>query len=358
MNIRKILKRSAAPALAAVMALSGCRAKNSGLGKLTGAHLPDSWDSRMEIWAAPAYSRNGSKLLEMDIDFDTNETEAADAYRDCILNNSSERAKEIYDTFTYFSCLEPGIESKAFDDRPSLIPYYAKGGSDRAVIIIPGGGFGFKSINTDDAQGKEIAQALSSEGIHAFVLYCRTNPYVYPTCVLDLQRAVRYLRFQCEFFGFDPEKISLIGYGSGAYIAADYISHVQGTDRFPEDYVMDYMDEIDDSVQKAALISPVLSFEDHIPMLYGLYGKDACETADGIENLLERTDLSKHTGRTIPQMVICGAADSIYKPARTASYITAAQNAGTEVSVSVIEKGTHVLEARTYRKDLISWLKQ
>ena len=86
-----------------------------------------------------------------------------------------------------------------------------------AVIVLPGGGYGYKSMDGATYEGQDIALALNEAGFSAFVLHYRSNPYEYPIPQLDLHRAVRYLRANAEDFGFNPANIGLIGFSAGGY---------------------------------------------------------------------------------------------------------------------------------------------
>ena len=59
-----------------------------------------------------------------------------------------------------------------------------------ACVVAPGGGYGFLAPH----EGMAVAAWLASHGVTAFVLRYRLLPYQYPAPLLDMQRAVRYIR--------------------------------------------------------------------------------------------------------------------------------------------------------------------
>src|SRR3712207_7956862 len=59
-------------------------------------------------------------------------------------------------------------------------------------------GFVFKTIDGSGQEGRDVARKLQERGINAFVLHYRSNPYKYPIPQLDLQRAIRYIRYRSE----------------------------------------------------------------------------------------------------------------------------------------------------------------
>ncbi|UZM98090.1 alpha/beta hydrolase [Lysinibacillus sp. MHQ-1] len=123
--------------------------------------------------------------------------------------------------------MEGGYEKTTYEDEPYLIPY-AVANSDSAVIVIPGGGYSFKEMDGGTTEGKEVAEALNKAGINAFVLHYRSNPYEWPIPQLDVQRAVRYLRYHANDYGIHPKQIGLIGFSAGGFQTGSFINLIQG----------------------------------------------------------------------------------------------------------------------------------
>ncbi len=180
-------------------------AKSMGIG----SGKVEDYDTRIEIWETVAGNSDRSKLDDMNIDYGNKNTLFATiTFADKIVNSHYEDAEREIDTFTYLYEIKGGYENETYTDVPYLIPYLVDD-SDSAVIVIPGGGFGYKSMDGNNSEGKDIAATLNKNGISAFVLHYRTNPYEYPISYLDLQRAVRYLRFHADEFHISPEKNKL-----------------------------------------------------------------------------------------------------------------------------------------------------
>lgn len=122
-----------------------------------------------------------------------------------------------------------------------------------AVIVCPGGGFMFLSI---DNEGTEVAKWLRDRGVAAFVLKYRLTdtgprdddyqarvmglfaaatkrntvasggdaealkfPEIQPLAVADAQEAIRVLRRRAGEWGLDPKRIGIIGFSAGAGVA-------------------------------------------------------------------------------------------------------------------------------------------
>ena len=95
------------------------------------------------------------------------------------------------------------------------------------LILIQGSGW--NSSQTYDAQPltmltssiRFFVPALLDAGYTLFVVNHRNGPrFHYPAAVEDVQRAVRYIRYNAKTYGIDPDRIGAFGYSSGAYLAA------------------------------------------------------------------------------------------------------------------------------------------
>lgn len=105
---------------------------------------------------------------------------------------------------------------------PTLTVHSAKGqNSGRAMIVLPGGGYEVESFI---AEGRQIAQYLSSQGITAAVLKYRLplaeasdQPHLVP--ITDARRAVSLMKSLAESYGFDPSKVGIMGFSAGGHLA-------------------------------------------------------------------------------------------------------------------------------------------
>ena len=98
--------------------------------------------------------------------------------------------------------------------------YYAPAGAapHPIAIIIHGGAFvGGNSKNRSEAY---CADFLAPGGYAVFSINYRLAPkYPYPAMVEDVQRAVRYLRYNAKKWHADPNRIALVGGSAGGYLS-------------------------------------------------------------------------------------------------------------------------------------------
>jgi len=127
--------------------------------------------------------------------------------------------------------------------RPTLLPVLPDDPSTTraAVIVVPGGGFQFVSM---DNEGYPIAEWLAARGVAAFVLKYRTmetpatqkdyaahmsalwapqpgDPQIdatlgIPFAVADAQAAMEIVQTNAEEWGYDVDKIGMLGFSAGA----------------------------------------------------------------------------------------------------------------------------------------------
>ena len=81
-----------------------------------------------------------------------------------------------------------------------------------AGLVSSGGAFMFRSEN---AEGKDIAEAFSKLGYISFVIHYRLQPYSERKSGIDIARAVKMVRYYTKDYGVEENKIGLIGFSAG-----------------------------------------------------------------------------------------------------------------------------------------------
>lgn len=126
---------------------------------------------------------------------------------------------------------------------PSVEIYKPAAGQENgtAVIIAPGGGFHFLSI---DNEGRNLAKALTAKGVTCFILHYRlvqvhsddpageflkkmgTSQYqqditkLLPLAINDARQAISLVRKNAQAFNINPHRIGIIGFSAGGTLAA------------------------------------------------------------------------------------------------------------------------------------------
>lgn len=107
---------------------------------------------------------------------------------------------------------------------PSLLVYLPprEKATGAAMIVAPGGGHQFLSIDTE---GIHVAEWLNSIGVAAFVLKYRLareadSPYkVEVDPYADAQRAIRTIRARAEEWSVDKTRVGIMGFSAGGEVA-------------------------------------------------------------------------------------------------------------------------------------------
>ncbi|MET4896970.1 alpha/beta hydrolase [Sphingomonadaceae bacterium jetA1] len=91
----------------------------------------------------------------------------------------------------------------------------------RAVLTIPGGGYGFVSVQNE---GIDVARTLNPHGITVFALAYRLPSegwdHQADVPLQDAQRAMRLIRAQAGRYGIDADTLGVVGFSAGGHLAA------------------------------------------------------------------------------------------------------------------------------------------
>ncbi len=314
------------------------------------------YDKRIEIWNHVPGSSNEKKLDHMNVNENRSALLSQLLFAGAIVNTKYRDEERTIDTFTYQYEVKGGYEEETYEDKPYLIPYIEYD-SDCAVIVLPGGGFSFKSMDGSDGESKDVAVTLQDNGINAFVLHYRSNPYEYPIPQVDLQRAVRYLRYHAKDYGIDPNKIGLIGFSAGGFEVASFINQIQGNNLFPEGYVPDEIDFEKDDIVAAAMVYPAVSFNNNVPMLFAMFDADAVRDDQRRQELLALVDTKNYVenSKDVLQFIAWGTKDTMVGTTETHAYIEKAKEIGADVTEIIVENQGHGFGQEYYMKDFLEW---
>lgn len=84
------------------------------------------------------------------------------------------------------------------------------------ILVCPGGGYEF----TSDREAEIVAMQFNAMGYHTAVLRYSCAPAQFPTSLLELSKAVAFLRANAGKWHIDPERIAVLGFSAGGHLAA------------------------------------------------------------------------------------------------------------------------------------------
>lgn len=120
-----------------------------------------------------------------------------------VINLGKEDKNGFIPTLTTYVLDEP-MDSSAKRQRP-------------AVLICPGGGYGFCSPR----EGEPLALMFNAAGFHAFVLEYSVAPeHVFPEALCEVSDSLRLIRQNAKEWSVHPDKIAVLGFSAGGHLAA------------------------------------------------------------------------------------------------------------------------------------------
>jgi acetyl esterase/lipase len=240
-------------------------------------------------------------------------------------------------------------DTETHPDKPTLDLYIlpAEQSNGTAVLVCPGGGYGNLAMGHE---GQQIGEFFNALGVNAFVLRYRHAPaYRHPVPMLDVQRAMRWVRAHAEKYHVKPDRIGVMGFSAGGHLAATLTTHFDAGQA-------DAADPID-----RASCRPDFSI-----LCYGVLSMDPKITHGGSRaNLIgadaaqELTDLMSNekqvTGKTPPVFLFHTADDGAVPVANSVRFFSACHAAGVAAELHIFRTGPHGVGLAQNRPLLAAW---
>lgn len=231
------------------------------------------------------------------------------------------------------------------EDCPAITPYLVEGDDRPAVIVCPGGAYGTRAYH----EGEPIAKWLNGLGISAFVLRYRVAPYTYPCALLDVQRAIRTIRFKAERFRIDRNKIGVLGFSAGGHLASNAGTSYDKGNEAAEDVIERESCRPDLLV----LCYPVITLKEpftHVGSRENLLGKAA--ELDRAEQLSSEANVTEDT----PPTFLWHTSDDAAVPVENSLMFAAALSKNNVLyDLHVYAKGRHGLGLAEEEKHTREW---
>ncbi|MBQ9412520.1 MAG: alpha/beta hydrolase [Oscillospiraceae bacterium] len=233
--------------------------------------------------------------------------------------------------------IRDGYAEETYSDVPQLVCYPVQG-SDRAMIICPGGAYLSKSM---ESEGDEVARFLNAAGISAFVLWYRTYPYRAPLMFLDAQRAVRFVRHHAGEYGIDPGKIGICGFSAGGNLAGvEAFCFRNEPVSFPG-YTPDEVDAEDGTPNAVGLIYPAIHLQgDKIVAV--MAGREVYEDPAKRDAFADKYDMRLNVRTGDAPVFLCAALDDpVVPPLHVLELTRKCREAGVSCETHLFAFGDH-----------------
>jgi acetyl esterase/lipase len=252
----------------------------------------------------------------------------------------------------------PDAVGQRVEDKPSLTIFLppAEKATGAAVVICPGGGYGFLAV---DHEGKQIGEWLNSIGVAAFMLKYRIAPrYHHPAPMQDAQRALRRVRARAKEWHIDPQRIGIWGFSAGGHLASTAGTHFDNGKADADDPVERASCRPDFLILSYPVITMALPYT-HMGSRQNLIGKDPDPKL--VESLSNEKQV---TAKTPPTFLFHTNADDGVLPENSVRFYLALRQAKVPAELHIYEKGPHGVGLApkdpvlsTWKDRLQAWMK-
>lgn len=221
--------------------------------------------------------------------------------------------------------------------KPTLDTYILAGEKKRAAVLIcPGGGYGF----TSEREAEPIAMKFNAAGYHAFVLYYSVEPTKHPQPLLDVSRAMCIIRENAEKWKVDGDRVAVCGFSAGGHLAASLGVHYDKDYLFNTSLIKKGMNK-----PNALILSyPVITSGEfaHKGSFDNLVGEEA------EEELLQHMSLELQVNKNVPPTFIWHTfEDTVVPVENTLLFAVALRKNNIPFELHVYPKGPHGLSLAT-----------
>lgn len=120
---------------------------------------------------------------------------------------------------------------------PTLTVYPAKNGNGMAIISCPGGGYIRLAMLHE---GHDMAAWFNGQGITYAVLKYRMPNGHHEVPLNDAQQAIKLMRQHAKEWGFNPDKLGIMGSSAGGHLAATAATHFNSEEDRPNFQILFY----------------------------------------------------------------------------------------------------------------------
>ena len=213
------------------------------------------------------------------------------------------------------------------------------------VLVCPGGGYHF----TSEREAEIVALQFSAMGYHTAVLRYSCAPARFPTSLLELTKAVAYLRAHADEYKIDPDKIAVLGFSAGGHLAAS-LGVFWNTEWFSQIRADNGVKLTAEEIRPNALILayPVITSGEHAH-------RESFANQLGDENvkdisLLEKMSLEKQDMRDVPPAFVWHTTYDESVPVENSLYfVTELVKAGKPVEYHLFPGNVHGMSLADWR---------
>ncbi len=237
---------------------------------------------------------------------------------------------------TEYRSREPLVRWLRGIDRPWISIRRPSRPNGTAVLLIPGGGYGFLSW---DREGEAPARWFNEHGTTAFILAYRLPGEGWhrrgTVALADAQRAVRLIREGARRFAIEPSRVSVAGFSAGGHLAASLAARHAETIYAP----VDAADALSARPDVLGLLYPVVSM--HAPFAHA-GSREALLGPDASIEVMRQASVETRVMSDMPPTFMAHAADDGVVPwTNSLALFDALRIAARPAAMHVFENGGH-----------------
>jgi acetyl esterase/lipase len=221
----------------------------------------------------------------------------------------------------------------------------------QAVLVIPGGGYQFVSVENE---GAEFAARLNERGYTVFVLVYRLPSEGWQrgedVPLQDAQRAMRVIRANAARWKIDARTLAVVGFSAGGHLAATLSTDFADPVYAP----VDNADATSARPFAAALIYPVVTMA--VPGTH-LVSRELLLGSNPLPSQVARRSAELHVGAETPPLLLVHAIDDRAVPvSNTVNLLTAMRAADRPVEAHLFQEGGHAFASGYPNSPTASWI--
>ena len=217
--------------------------------------------------------------------------------------------------------------NEEIDQYPMLEEFLLPGENNGCIITCPGGAY------WGLAGHERYVELFNEMGLSVFVLTYRCAPYHYPCQMLDIQRAIKFVRFNAKKFGIDPNKILVAGSSAGGHLAASACCHFETVE-----VLGDEIDKMSARPDGGVLCYPVISLTEFC------HEDTANNFSGGDWDIREKYSIQKNVHKDMPPMFVWHTMEDQAVDVRNVlTLATACKEQGADIELHIFTKGWHGL---------------
>jgi acetyl esterase/lipase len=219
---------------------------------------------------------------------------------------------------------------------PEVHVYRAAEPDGSALLVLPGGGYGFLSIQNE---GIDAAERFNAERTTVFLLTYRLpiEGWSHRSIVAlqDAQRAMRLIRSRAAEFRIDPMRLGVLGFSAGGHLAADLAVSADQQTYAP----VDAADSRSARPAFLGLVYPVISLATNIS--HGDSAPNLLGPNASPELVAARSPALHVNSKTPPSFVAAAMDDDFITPENSLLWIDACRRSRIPVEAHFFTDGGH-----------------